>query len=626
MSESSFKKQDTYVYQLSQPVLDSLQVLYFNDHLNVCPAPTTPTEKETTKIAKNNGFHCNACNIDLENSDKQKEHYQNELHTVNLRRKFHQLPPLKSMDEVTKDKKSTSEKEEDEEENKIDTIIEDSNSLSGTETEEDEDEEDIYAKNTATLDAQFKQLEPFQDNDTRISHLSNRTPYVLFKSNLLTKDKTAFGAYKTLFSNDQLEHPLEALSNWSKDIESVSNKFSVIFMIGGGHFAGAIISHQRLNISGNLRKQDITSQEQATMFLEHKTFHRYTTRRKQGGSQSAMDNAKGKANSAGSSIRRYNEAALKVDVQTLLQDWKPYLDNCENIFIRARSAADRRMFFEEGFFSKDDQRIKGLPFTTGRPTVEELKKAWCEMTYLKISDLPKPIVEKENILVTKSKKKSESPNVEKPLTTEEKQTEEIVQLLKKGRAPLLISYLRKNKIDKDFTLVPETKYIGTPTMLHYCSQNGLKQMVLILLTNLKCSPIIKNSNGKTAWDLAKTLPVKQSFQIARHNLGENFTSWDEAHVDVPLSREEVEKVNQEIEEDEKKEAQDIFKKELQNVKERQKEDYEKKNGKGHSLSGSSAPPSISMEQNLNSLTEDQKRRLMREQRARAAEARLLQSR
>lgn len=624
MSELSFKKQDTYVYQLSQLVLDSLEVLYFDDHLNVCPAPTTPAEKETIQIVKKNGFHCNACDIELENSDKQKEHYQNELHTVNLRRKFRQLPPLKSMDEIAKDKESSLQKEEEEME-EIDTITEDSNSSSSNETEEDEVEEDIYARNTTTLDAQFKQLEPFQENDTRISHLANQTPYVLFKSDLLRRERTAFGAYKTLFNDDQLENPLETFSNWSKDIESVSNKFSAIFMIGGGHFAGAIISHQRLNISGNLRKQDISPQEQATMFLEHKTFHRYTTRRKQGGLQSAMDNAKGKANSAGSSIRRYNEAALKVDVQTLLQDWKPYLDNCENIFIRARAAPDRRMFFDEGFFAKDDQRIKGLPFTTGRPTVGELKKAWCEMTYLKISEFPKPIVEKEKIVAKKTKKKSESPNIETPLTAEEKQTEEIVQLLKKGRAPLLISYLRKNKIDKDFTLVPETKYNGTPTMLHYCSQNGLKQMVLILLTNLKCSPIIQNSSGKTAWDLARKLPVKQSFQIARHNLGEKFTSWEDAHVDLPLSREEVEKVNLEIEKNEKKEAQNIVKKELQNVKERQKEEYEQKNGKGHSLSGLSAPPSIPMEQNLNSLTEDQKRRLMREQRARAAEARLRQS-
>ncbi|KAG0670512.1 hypothetical protein C6P45_002254 [Maudiozyma exigua] len=627
MSELSFKKQDTYVYQLTQPVLDSLQVLYFDDHLNVCPAPTKPIENDTIKITKNNIFHCNACNIDLENADKQREHYQNELHTVNLRRKFHQLPPFKSMDEVTKSAESLAEKGvEEEEDDKMDAIAEDANDTSGSdETEENETEDDIYAKNTATLDAQFKYLQPFDDNDTRISHLANQTPYILFKSNLLTKDRTAFGAYKTLFNNNQLENPLKTLSDWNKDMESVSHKFSAIFMIGGGHFAGAIISHQRLNISGNLRKQDISPQEQATMFLEHKTFHRYTTRRKQGGSQSAMDNAKGKANSAGSSIRRYNEAALKVDVQTLLKDWKPYLDNCENIFIRARAAYDRRTFFEEGFFIKNDPRIKSLPFTTGRPTVGELKKAWCEMVYLKISNLPKPLLEKGKNIEKKTKKKSESPQIEKPLTLEEKQTEDIVQLLKKGRAPLLISYLRKNKIDKDFTLAPEVKYNGTPTMLHYCSQNGLKQMVLILLTNLKCSPVIKNNSGKTAWDLAKTLPVKQSFQIARHNLGESFTSWEDSHVAEPLSREDVEQMNQEIEKNEKKEAQDIVKKELQNVKERQKEDYEKKNGKGNTLSVSVASPAISMEQNLNSLTDDQKRRLMREQRARAAEARLRQS-
>jgi len=95
-----------------------------------------------------------------------------------------------------------------------------------------------------------------------------------------------------------------------------------IFMVGGGHFAGMIVSlvPKYVKQSGRLEKEVI--------ILESKTFHRYTSklccycqtsvlivrgvaRRKQGGSQSINDQAKSKAKSAGAQIRRYNEQALQ---------------------------------------------------------------------------------------------------------------------------------------------------------------------------------------------------------------------------------------------------------------------------------------------------------------------------
>ena len=44
--------------------------------------------------------------------------------------------------------------------------------------------------------------------------------------------------------------------------------------------------------------------------LVHKTFHHYTVRRKQGGSQSARDNQGNAPKSVGASLRRQQEAAL----------------------------------------------------------------------------------------------------------------------------------------------------------------------------------------------------------------------------------------------------------------------------------------------------------------------------
>ena len=54
----------------------------------------------------------------------------------------------------------------------------------------------------------------------------------------------------------------------------------------------------------------------------HKAFHRYVTRRKQGGRQSVADGAKS-IKSAGSSIRRHNEAMLTREIRELLHSWAP---------------------------------------------------------------------------------------------------------------------------------------------------------------------------------------------------------------------------------------------------------------------------------------------------------------
>lgn len=341
-----------------------------------------------------------------------------------------------------------------------------------------------------------------------------------------------------------------------------------------------------------------------------------------------MDNAKGKANSAGSSLRRYNEAALRSDIHNLLKEWKPYLAKCKNIFLRARNPQDKKLFIEMVSQGSTDQRLKSFPFTTGRPNVAELKRSWCELTYLKIAPKPGPLPINETHNGSKrdsqkvQKEKSEST---KEITPEEKHTEHLLSLLSKGRAPLIVAYLRSNKIDVNFNLSPEVQHFAAPTLLHYASQQGLKQMVIILLTNLKANPCMKNKIGKTPWDVAKNSQTRYSFQIARHILGENFANWEEAHVKEPLSREQVENMNKEEEQRVNSEAQAALEKELDVARARQREEEGKKKmekdakrGPGRILDSSA----VNREQNLNSLTDEQRRRLMREQRARAAEARM----
>ncbi|KAF8199127.1 hypothetical protein BJ912DRAFT_950998 [Pholiota molesta] len=146
-----------------------------------------------------------------------------------------------------------------------------------------------------------------------------------------------------------------------------------LFMIAGGHFAGAVV-----------RKQKKPKPE--TEVVLHKTFHRYTTRRKQGGSQSANDNAKGAAKSAGAQLRRYGEQALRDDIRGLLEEWREDLADCERIWIRANTS-NRRIFYDyEGApWTKDDERLRTFPFPTRRPPIklskeeEILREKWTRL-------------------------------------------------------------------------------------------------------------------------------------------------------------------------------------------------------------------------------------------------------
>lgn len=120
-------------------------------------------------------------------------------------------------------------------------------------------------------------------------------------------------------------------SEYAKEVSGMQDggeggKKWALFMTAGGHFAGMIV---RVSKPGLPKEPNAPSSNEASskkgkgkgggsqkpqpemQIIAHKTFHRYTTRRKQGGSQSVNDNAKGFAKSAGAQLRRYGEQALR---------------------------------------------------------------------------------------------------------------------------------------------------------------------------------------------------------------------------------------------------------------------------------------------------------------------------
>ena len=192
------------------------------------------------------------------------------------------------------------------------------------------------------------------------------SPLMWFTSSVLPQP-TSFGIYRAMFDEEDLREDPLALLRYNQLPASKPRKRTIaLMMIGGGHFAAIIVS-----LIPKIIKDHKGGEDRQVDVVASKGFHRYTTRRKQGGSQAANDStrSRGNAHSAGAGLRRYNEAALQKEVRELLESWKDELAQCELIFIRATGSLNRKTLFgyDGAVLKSNDKRIRGFPFTTKRP-------------------------------------------------------------------------------------------------------------------------------------------------------------------------------------------------------------------------------------------------------------------
>merc|ERR1719499_2522545 len=192
-----------------------------------------------------------------------------------------------------------------------------------------------------------------EEDDKNLGQLLSRDPKVFAISN----NEKIFSLYKCiLFDPKEKETPDHVLL--PQLIQSSPKRLTwAIFMLGGGHFAGAIFRGNEI--------------------LVHKTFHAYTVRAKQGGSQSAADNKSGGSHpkSAGASLRRYNEMSLMQHIQEITEQWEETLKKCQLIFYRATSSNKSALFSSKnGILNKNDERLRTIPFPTKRATFKEVKR------------------------------------------------------------------------------------------------------------------------------------------------------------------------------------------------------------------------------------------------------------
>ena len=410
-------------------------------------------------------------------------------------------------------------------------------------------------------------------------------------------------------------------------------------MIGGGHFAAMLVS-----LTPKLTKKAGIEDRSATV-IAHKTFHRYTTRRKQGGSQSANDNSKGNAHSAGSSLRRYNETALTQEVRDLLSEWRNWIESAELLFIRATGSTNRRTLFgpyESQVLSHKDERLRGFPFSTRRATQSELMRAFVELTRVKVTTVDEAALAKqaeEAAAAAAAAKaeaaqgaKSSTPKPAKPSKEDEEATLHTTQLqalIRRSKAPGVLSYLQSSNIGPDFRFFPPEQNHHAPTPLHLAAASNSAACVTTLLIKAGADPAIRNGDGKSAFDLAGDRPTRDAFRLARSQLGEDRWPWDAAGVPPALSQAEADKRT--AREKDEKAAEEVAEKQRRaaEIERLRKQDADKqanmrdkKFGQGHVVEKPKFTAEERRMEEARGMTDEMRMRLEREKRARAAEERM----
>ncbi|KAJ9652786.1 hypothetical protein H2198_007968 [Neophaeococcomyces mojaviensis] len=635
---SPYLKRPLYIYDLPPELIETLTLHTTTVQQRNQEVDTQPAEGSLQRITNEDGVStstaCTLCRSTFQDVSDQRQHVRSDFHRYNLKLQMKQLPPI---DETTF----------------IKNIGDLDESISGSESSESDSDDDNSQSRDTTLTALLKKQARISQNDeeNHVTTIRKRGPgnapmYWLTSPKL--PDGMGLGIYRAILSNDEQDAAQSSITDILKrkqlqpihakhsgNTQSDKSKFAdphfFLCMIGGGRFAAAVIG-----LAPEIRKGHGGVEERHAVVKAHKTFHRYTTRRKQGGSQSANDNAKGNAHSVGSSIRRANEAALVVDIRNLLAEWKSMIDSAELIFVRATGSQNRHTIFgpyEGQVLTSKDKRLRGYPFSTRRATQNELVRAFQELTRAKVDKLIEEEPEKPNEQTQQKAQQKPKPALAKATPEQEEallHTSQLQNLIRRSKAPGILLYLKKNNISANFPFYPSDQGSNhhAPTPLHLAASSNAVAVVTALLTKADADPTITNAEGKTPCDIAGNSKTHDAFRVARHVLGENTFDWSKAHVPSPLSPEEAEaKAKREQTEATTAEAE-RRKADLEKISQEEEErkvgKIEKKAGTGKTLNG--APPEKSwvdkQEEQTRGMTPEMRMRLERERRARAAEARM----
>ncbi|CAF0962860.1 unnamed protein product [Rotaria sordida] len=451
---------------------------------------------------------CRTCQIQFNDRTEQILHFKSDWHRFNLKRKLRNQPPFSS--------------------EKFEDMEKDISSISGSNSSSSESSDNEGSLNIS-LDGSYNTC-------------ARNNPKIILTIN----DGRHLSLYRCLL------HGKKNFPQESQELILTTQKLPLyihwcIVMAAGGHFAIAIFERDKI--------------------IQHKTFHKYIIRAKQGTAQTAHDQKTGgKARSAGANLRRQNMLHLKQKIQELFITWKNEIQQCSLIFVRAPSFNQQLLFSDKNPpLLTNDPRIRSIPFATLRPTFNEVKRVYDQLTKMELypQDYQFQQIEQEKVSTTRIKlptpiaKKtavdSSSDSEDNSVDNEIKQSS-VQQTPKKQptivtttndrkilpvedlstfnelftacrlndiqRFDDLIARLRAIKfINKSPSIIDILNYQtagSLDTLLHIASERGHLKIIQRLLHE-GANPALSNQRGKYPYNLCKNKETKDVFRLYRHD-------------------------------------------------------------------------------------------------------------
>lgn len=331
----------------------------------------------------------------------------------------------------------------------------------------------------------------------------------------------------------------------------------VVLLLRSGRFAGAVYRAGRC--------------------VAHRTCARYTTRRGQGGAQSAQDGSKGKAKSMGAQLRRAGEAQLRKDVADALAEWRGHVDAAALVLLSCPKTM-RRGLHEEGdtarFLPRDDGRIRRVPLDVGRPTYESAAAVYETMLRITVRDATEPerrVMEGATLDLSTAPEQeggetsgtaeagaeAEAAGGSSPAAGRERERRQRAnERAEVSLTPLheavaaadifrLTELLRLDDGDIDHTVDARAgESLQTPLHLAAALPDSelAAECVAALLLVGRANPCVVDDRNRPPYFVSGSDRAREAFRTARAELGEDHCDWDAgAKVPSPLSQADVQR-------------------------------------------------------------------------------------
>jgi hypothetical protein len=359
-----------------------------------------------------------------------------------------------------------------------------------------------------------------------------------------------------LFPKNTLREPVnvsdqaQVVKTLSEQLLSTSSNDAVVvvLLIQSGRFAGGVFRHGKC--------------------LAHRATVRYTVRKGQGKAQSVQDGSR-RPKSVGSQLRRAGEEQLNADVKTTLMKWTEmgYIKSACLIFLACPktmrstvfSAADSsstktnsKSNVSDGMLSKDDDRIRKIPFDVGRATFHAVEVVHEVMMGVDLCHVQNHVLTSEgndlngsdDSVTTTIKKEIQDVELD-PEEEKRKRKDELALDLpmapihiasREGKLAVLMDLLHKNNHsadDGDNLDVDRPAGYDCMTPLHFAAAASANvdpvtasALVSTLLIQAHADPTILDACGRPPYFLAMHDKVREAFRKARAILGEEYCDWD----------------------------------------------------------------------------------------------------